>query len=237
MPQNSSTSWNNATARDLAVQTFAKQIMPNSKILDLGAGRCPYKPLFAHCDYKTQDFTAYKGTADGLLKDSWEYGTIDYVCDATAIPVADGTFDVILCTEVLEHVPEPILVLKEISRLLKPGGYAFITAPLGSGLHQQPYHFYGGYTPHFYQKFLTDFGCEVKSIEPNGRFFALLSQEIRRGVGLIRGAGLYSPMNPVYWLLKLLKGQLVKNWLLYLDQKILVDEFTVGYHVTAQKKH
>lgn len=218
------------------MEAFAKEIPPGSKVLDLGAGKCPYKHLFSHSDYKTQDFTQYNGTADGLLKDSWEYGTIDYVCDATVIPVADATFDVILCTEVLEHVPEPILVLKELSRLLKPGGYAFITAPLGSGLHQQPFHFYGGYTPHFYKKFLTDFGCEIKSIEPNGRFFALLSQEIERGVSLIRGAHLYSPFNPVYWFLRLLKGRFIKGWLLYLDKAIPVDEFTVGYHVTARKK-
>src|SRR3972149_4429855 len=100
------------------------------------------------------------------MKGEWGYGTVEYESDANEIPVQDGRFDAVLCTEVLEHVPEPILVLKEIGRVLRRGGQAFISAPLGSGLHQQPYPFYGGFTPHFYQRFLSEFGMEVESIEP-----------------------------------------------------------------------
>jgi 2-polyprenyl-3-methyl-5-hydroxy-6-metoxy-1,4-benzoquinol methylase len=79
--------------------------------------------LFSHCLYRTQDFVSLAPTqvAEGA------YTAIDYVCDAESIPAADGSFDVILCTEVLEHVPEPVKVLQEIARLLCPGGLLELT--------------------------------------------------------------------------------------------------------------
>lgn len=45
------------------------------------------------------------------------------------IPLRDGTFDLVLLFEVLEHVMKPALVLNEINRLLKPGGILFVTVP------------------------------------------------------------------------------------------------------------
>src|SRR5258708_19124467 len=72
---------------------------------------------------------------------------MDVVSEAHAIPVCDASFDAIVCTEVLEHVPEPIAVVREFGRIVAPGGRLILTAPLGSGIHQEPYHFYGGVNP------------------------------------------------------------------------------------------
>ena len=47
---------------------------------------------------------------------------IDFVSDLLNIPVPDKSYDVILCTEVIEHVPDPISAINEISRILKSGG-------------------------------------------------------------------------------------------------------------------
>lgn len=49
--------------------------------------------------------------------------------DALALPYADNSFDKIICSEVLEHVPEPGTALREIARVLKPGGIAVVTVP------------------------------------------------------------------------------------------------------------
>lgn len=190
----------NQTNRDRWVADIARQLKADSRLLDVGAGQCRYRDLFRHCVYQAQDFGGYPGTTEGAMPEAWQYGQLDYVCDAAAIPVDDATFDAVLCTEVLEHVPEPIPVLKELARILKLGGRAFISAPLGSGLHQLPFHFYGGYTPQFYERFLPQVGLEVVSIEPNGRFFRQLMQELNRGIGLIQSRGKYPRWHPAFWL-------------------------------------
>ena len=225
----------NQCQRDEWVASVAKRLSSGTRILDVGAGPCRYRSLFGHCEYKAQDFAQYQGPPEGLPGEKWSYGKLDYVCDATAIPVEDSSFDAVLCTEVLEHVPEPIRVLKEIGRIVRLGGRAFISAPLGSGLHQQPYHFYGGFTPHFYHRFLGEFGFEVVSIEVNGHFFRMLLQELNRGIGFIQNHRPYPRWHPVHWLLRAASSYHVAKWLTQLDDEIPIDEFTVGYHVEARK--
>ncbi len=167
----------NARTRDKWVAEQAATVPTGARVLDVGAGTAPYRHLFSHCVYETHDFAQYQNYQDGS---EGKYAPLNYVSDVCKIPVPDKSFDVILCTEVLEHVPYPIDALAEMCRIVKPGGTLFITAPLGSGLHQQPFHFYGGYTDHWYRKFLTEFGCEAISIEPNHGFFAHLAQECAR---------------------------------------------------------
>ena len=218
------------------VADVAKSLPPGSRVLDLGAGECQYRPLFSHCSYEAQDFAQYQGQAEGLLRETWDYGHLDYVCDATAIPAADETFDAILCTEVLEHVPEPVAVLREMARLLKVGGRAFISAPLGSGLHQQPFHYYGGFTPHFYQHFLGKLGFEVLSIEPNKRFFHLLMQELHRASQIVRDRLPVTNPELVRWFLAQATEDRITRALAILDDEVPVEEFTAGYHVHAVKR-
>ena len=43
--------------------------------------------------------------------------------------MADASLDMLLCCEVVEHLPDPQFALIEMARILKPGGYAFITTP------------------------------------------------------------------------------------------------------------
>ena len=96
-----------AYARDQWVKAQAASLPPGSKILDAGAGASKYRPFFAHCEYKTQDFCLYQGPLVKYLQ------PIDYVCEITAIPLPDQSLDAILCTEVLEHVIDPMAVLSE----------------------------------------------------------------------------------------------------------------------------
>ena len=143
------------------------KIKKNSLLLDVGAGGCRYKDYCAHLYYESQDFCkVYEKNLGG-----YKYAEHNYVCDILNIPVGDSKYDAILCTEVLEHVPEPIKVVFELSRLLKPGGKLILTAPLCSGLHQKPFHFYGGYTPYWYEKFLSEAGFHKIICANSGGFF------------------------------------------------------------------
>jgi len=79
------------------------------KVLDYGSGGSPYRGLFPNADYKRADCVDLPG--------------LDYVFgDDEKIAEADGTFDLVLSTQVLEHVRHPQAYLREAFRLLKPGG-------------------------------------------------------------------------------------------------------------------
>ena len=55
------------------------------------------------------------------------------ICKETVLP--SSRFDAVFCTEVLEHVSNPFEAVKEISRVLKPGGYLFASSPFGFRIH------------------------------------------------------------------------------------------------------
>ena len=78
-----------------------------------------------------QDFGGHDGVGDeeGLAIEGDQYGNLAYCCNIWAIPERDNTFDVGLCTEVLERIPYPNETIKELVRLVKPGGMLIVTAP------------------------------------------------------------------------------------------------------------
>lgn len=227
----------NQVCRDRWVAEQAARLAPGARVLDIGAGSCPYRALFAHCRYETQDFARLED--EQLLHGG--YGRIDYQCDIAAVPVADASFDAILCTEVLEHVAEPIKAVAEMARLLKPGGRLILTAPLGSGIHQEPYHYYGGYTPYWYRHFLSAAGFAQIGIEANAGAFKFYAQESIRFVRASRPFKLGMPLPlellwlPLWALLAPLLALLVPLACSYLDRFDREQRFTVGYHVTAVK--
>jgi len=200
------------------------------RVLDAGAGQCQYKPLFAHTQYQAQDFAQYGGTEQGPLQETWEYPKLDYVCDITNIPVEDGTFDAVICTEVLEHVADPVSAVRELCRVVREGGRVLLSAPLGSGIHQEPYHFFGGFSPYFYEKYLAEFGCEIVEIKPLGGLLRHVAQEIHRAARTIDGDSAVMTPERRYvmmdWLPRLLSE---------MEEKHFVEQFTVGYLVEARK--
>jgi ubiquinone/menaquinone biosynthesis C-methylase UbiE len=158
------------------------------RILDAGAGEQQYRPLCAHLRYVSQDFAAYDGAGDGLGLQSanWKQDHLDIVSDITAIPEPDGAFDAVMCIEVLEHVPDPLAAMRELSRLVRTGGWLILTAPFCSLTHMSPYHFCTGFSRNFYQTHLPALGFEIAELEQNGNFFEYLAQENRRLRGVAR---------------------------------------------------
>jgi len=218
------------------VAAMAASLPAQSKVLDVGAGTGRYRSFFTHCDYYAHDLGQTPVLAGQYIK-------LDYQSDINEIPVPDESFDVVLCTEVIEHVPEPIKAIEEMARVLKKGGRLLLTAPLASFLHQEPYHFYGGYTPHWYRKFLTGAGLEIESIQPNWGFFSWFGQESVRFSSFIdprrtqqKGVLTWLGLTILWTLtLPLLRG-LFPLLGRPLDKLALEHMATVGYHVVAIKK-
>jgi glycosyltransferase involved in cell wall biosynthesis/ubiquinone/menaquinone biosynthesis C-methylase UbiE len=222
----------NQTDRDIWVKKKAKSVKKGLSVLDVGAGTCPYRSLFKHCDYIAHDFKKYTGNQK--LGGTNEYGSIDIESDVCNIPINDGSIDVIICTEVLEHIPEPIEALKEMTRILNYGGKLLLTAPLGSGLHQLPFHYYGGFTPEWYKHYLSKFGMKISEIVSNGGFYRQLAQECIRLTGNIPSE--YEKDGEKKSDIQKLFGELIPKYLFEIEDKYSFSQFTVGYHVEANKE-
>ena len=102
------------------------------------------------------------------------------VSDITSIPEPDESFDAIMCIEVLEHVPDPVLAIREFARLLRPGGELIITTPFCSLTHFAPFHFSTGFSRYFYQRHLADHHFEIVELRENGNYFEYMASELRR---------------------------------------------------------
>lgn len=73
-----------------------------------------------------------------LQFDYFAYENVDVVADISHLPMADNSVDVVICEYVLEHVKNPGEILREIVRVLKPGGVACVAVPFVATFHSAP---------------------------------------------------------------------------------------------------
>jgi SAM-dependent methyltransferase len=177
----------NAATRDAWVAEALAALPAGTRLLDAGAGECQYKKHCGHLKYVAQDIAVYDGKGEaGLHTGDWSFAHIDIVSDILDIPEPDASFDAVLCTEVLEHLPDPVRALDEMARLLRPGGTLIITAPFWSLTHFAPYHYATGFNRYFYEFHLGRLGFDIVDMIPNGNFFECVGQELRRVADMAR---------------------------------------------------
>lgn len=224
----------NEATRVAWIEQTLKKIPAGLTILDAGAGECQFKKFCGHLKYIAQDFGQYHGTGDvGLQTGTWDNSQLDIVSDIVSIPLPDASVDAVMCTEVLEHVPDPVAAIKELSRLLKPGGRLLITAPFASLTHFAPYHFASGLSRFFYEHHLPEERFVIEDLQLNGNYFEYLAQENRR---IKRVAATYANHQ-----LSLLEKIVVHLNLLVLQRLSKKDHgssalLCYGIHVFARKK-
>jgi ubiquinone/menaquinone biosynthesis C-methylase UbiE len=172
----------NEVTRVAWIEQTLRKLPVGSRLLDAGAGEQQFKKFCSHLNYTSQDFAQYNGAGNGigLQTGSWNQTTLDIISDITDIPEKDCSFDAIMCTEVFEHIVEPVDAIKEFSRLIKPGGHLLITAPFCSFTHFAPFHFYSGFNSYFYKHHLPLYGFRIVDLQANGNFFEFVAQEVRR---------------------------------------------------------
>ncbi len=101
------------------------EITEEDEILDVGCGLKPYLYTLPNANWYGIDI--YDGPKVDLVID-----------DVNSWKIAEGKFDAVLCTEVLEHATDPEHVLSEIWRVMKPGAIALVTTPFIYGIHGEP---------------------------------------------------------------------------------------------------
>lgn len=126
----------------LTIYRDLKALLPSfrGRVLDVGCGQSPYKFLL------NSEHTEYSGI-DIFEADSFDYYNRDITpFNGIDIPFDDDTFDALICTEVLEHVPHYQALIDEMHRVLKKGGIGIVTVPWSARYHYIPYDFFR-YTP------------------------------------------------------------------------------------------
>ena len=128
--------------------TAAELVGPGSRVLDIGFGE----------GFGSEHFRTVGAEYLGVELDpvivahaNERYGSYFQVYDGSTIPAEDGTFDLVIMLQVIALIPEPQVVLREIARVLSPGGQALISTPnriyrLADGQRPWNRHHYREYT-------------------------------------------------------------------------------------------
>jgi SAM-dependent methyltransferase len=130
----------------LSLESFLQQHATSEFTLEIGAGRLPYKEWFPN----------------RVAMDINYYSHNHVQADAHCLPFSDGAFNTVLCTEVLEHLHTPSLALKEMRRVLAPGGKLILTTPFAYPIHDAPGDYYR-YTRFGLTYLLRDWNLEYLS--------------------------------------------------------------------------
>jgi len=128
----------------------------HGRLLDLGCGKAPL-------------YGIYRSLVTSVTCCDWANDAhIDVVSDlAEPLPFADGAFDTIILSDVLEHAPDPALVWREMTRVLSPGGHIVMNVPFFYWLHAHPHDFYR-FTEFALARFSADNGLKLLRLEPLG---------------------------------------------------------------------
>jgi SAM-dependent methyltransferase len=156
---------------------FRDRIPAGSLVLDVGSGDSPYRDLWEGARYLAVDLSDPEAGLHG---------------DILSLPVRSECADLVVCTEVLEHVFDTDKALTELRRVLKPGGALLLSTPLIMGRHERlDFH---RFTAECLTRFLAAAGFEKIEVEARGGLFSSLAlllthipEQLRPRRGLPRG--------------------------------------------------
>jgi len=133
--------------------------MMAGRLLDFGCGSKPYRSLFQVDEYIGLDF---ENPGHPHVNEQ-----IDVFYDGTHIPFADASFDSVFSSEVFEHVFNLPDALRELNRVLKPGGLLLATCPFAICEHEVP-NDYARYTSYGLRYLLREHGLEMVAQDKTG---------------------------------------------------------------------
>jgi SAM-dependent methyltransferase len=117
-PSLTNPSWLVLSKRREIFQMWIEKLPPNNlSVLDIGGRIQPYRPLLAT---RLQRYVAVDLRPTPL---------VNLLAKGEQLPLADSTFDLVICTQVLQYVPNPGTLLLEVHRVLKSNGCLFLSAP------------------------------------------------------------------------------------------------------------
>lgn len=161
-----------------ALTRFAAALPDNARVLDAGAGEARHGAFFGRQRYLAVDLA--------VGDPAWDYSRLHCVADLAALPFPASCFDGCLNIVTLEHVPEPLAVLRELARVLAPGGRLLLVAPHEWEVHQAPHDYYR-FTRHGVSHLLHKAGFVAVQVLPVGGFFRLLARRLLNALQFFPG--------------------------------------------------
>lgn len=192
------------------------------RLLDLG---CGHVPLYA----------AYRPHVGSVTCVDWAQSLhanpfLDHLVDLNgALPFAEGSYDTVVLSDVLEHLPEPQPLLREIARVLVPGGRLLMNLPFLYRIHEAP-HDYARYTAFALRRYLEAAGLQVLELQPVGGSLAVFAD--------LLGKHLEQAGAPGRWLAAALAGAataLLRRGPLARADRASAEAFPLGYFVVAER--
>lgn len=172
-------------------------------MVDVGCGVKPYSSVFA------ANVTQHIGV--DLAESVHGVAMVDVIGTAYDTTLADSICDVVLCTEVLEHLERPADAIREMNRILRPGGTVILTVPFIWPVHEAPRDFYR-YSEFGLRYLFEDGGFEIVELRPLTGYIVTFTQmsiyylrRFQRGF-LLRQLG-----RSVNWLLQTLAWHLNRH--------------------------
>jgi SAM-dependent methyltransferase len=209
---------------DLIAASYERYIKLHARgrLVDLGCGKAP---LFAVYRNYVSDITCVDW---GNSLHGSQY--LDVQCDlTTTLPFKDGQFDTIILSDVLEHLPQPENLWKEMSRILADNGKVLISVPFLYWLHEQPYDYYR-YTEYALKRFAELSGFRMIVLRPTGGVPEILTDICAKNLLNVPKIGPRLTAT-IQWLSSLfLKTKLGKS-----ISETTGSSFPLGYFLVAEK--
>jgi ubiquinone/menaquinone biosynthesis C-methylase UbiE len=122
---------------------------------------------------------------------------------AASLPCKDSSFDTVFSSQVLEHVPEPALMISEMGRVLRPGGLLILTAPHIWGIHEEP-HDYFRFTRYGLSHLARKAGLQTLSVRPMAGYWVTAGARFCYYLQHFEMVGTAFLLRPLYALIQLL---------------------------------
>lgn len=208
-----------------------KYICGQNTIFDIGCGNKPFEQ-YIRARIKSDFPFMYQGSDVVQSSDN----KVDIVCDATDIPVLSSSYDVVICTQVIEHVFDHIKVFEEANRILKPGGVFIVSSNFFWKIHEGPYDFYR-FTKYGFRSLLKESGFEVVEEIANGGKWAVLGQMLLQICWIEHDPSSFFLKRKFFTLLRRSMSLFCNNIFLFLDSKFRdSSEYTLNYIFVGKKK-
>lgn len=160
---------------------------------------------------------------------------VDFTADVSQLPFENSSYDIVLSTQVLEHVQDPAKVVSEMARVLKPGGRLFLTTPQSSPLHNLPWNYFNS-TNLGLRLLFEKAGLTVLMEEPQGGHFTVLAYNLHWTANIWKQEPLPALIKkPLLLATQLLGGFLLKVPLIWLDRFDHNRLNTQGWNLAGQK--